>query len=217
MDCTSDRHDTASSATTIGRQKTLLARLVSAVEPNSAALIADNLIDRFGSIGRVLGQSVDMLEREIGNRQIADILLLSQQFVHEAMREEISGTKFELGDPRFGRYLVSAMLGARDERLIAVFLDHCSRFICEETIGLGTWGEVSIRLRTLLRRAIELDAAQLVLCHNHPSGIARPSDRDIEFTDRLRKDSGSLGIELLDHIIVAGPTLFSMRNGGAMR
>jgi DNA repair protein RadC len=194
-----------------------MARLVSTIAPNEADEITGRLMTRFGSIGQVLGQSVEKIEREIGSRQIANLLNLSRQVVHEALREDIRSTKFEFGDPRFGRYLVSEMLGAKEERLIALFLDHRSRFIVEETIALGSWAEVSLRLRALLRRAIELDAARIVLSHNHPSGEARPSDRDIEFTSRLSRDSSSLGIEILDHIIVAGPKLFSMRNGGAMR
>lgn len=193
-----------------------MAQLVSTVEPAHAAQIADRLIAQFGSIGQILASSATQLERAVGSRQVADILLLSQQFAHEALREDLRRTHFEIEDPRFARYLVSTMVGAKDERLLAVFLDHQSRFIREETVALGGWNEVSVRLRGLLRRAIEVDCSRLVLSHNHPSGSPHPSDRDIEFTNRLLRDAQPLGIELVDHIIVAGPQVFSMRSAGAM-
>lgn len=174
------------------------------------------MIGKFGSIGRLLSQSVSLLEQELGDRRIAELLLCSRQFVVEAMREDLRRTKFEIGDPRFARYLVGAMVGAREERLLAVYLDHSSGFIREEVVALGSWNEVSFRLRSLLRRAIELDCAQLVISHNHPSGYPQPSDRDIEFTARLKRDAAPIGIELVDHLIVSGPTVVSMRKLGAL-
>ena len=74
---------------------------------------------------------------------------------------------------------------------------------------MGTLKETSIDCRTVIRKALLLNAMGFVLVHNHPSGDPRPSVHDINFTDRLNKACSLMDIKLLDHIVIGENGYFS--------
>ncbi|GAA4776424.1 JAB domain-containing protein [Novosphingobium ginsenosidimutans] len=195
----------------------MLARLVATFAPADADAIAAQLLATFGSLGQVLSASGSAVREVTGHSELADMILMTKSIVLEAMREDFRQSVFVPDDPKFNQFVIATLGSARQEKMLAIFLDAHSRYIKDEIVAQGGWSEVQLRLRSLLRRAIELDSARIVLCHNHPSGRAEPSKRDIEFTDRLAKCASALGIELVDHLIVAGPRVCSMRTVGAMR
>lgn len=78
-------------------------------------------------------------------------------------------------------------------------------------LGSGNPGSVTIGYRELIRTALRIDATGIILAHNHPSGKAAPSPRDVTSTLDLERVCGKLGIELVDHLIVAGGACFSFR------
>lgn len=142
------------------------------------------------------------------------MLSASRVAVLEGMREDICRSSVDLRDPKLMLYLKAQMQGEEDEHLHAIFLDNRQRYIRDERVASGDWAHVGIRLRTVIRRAMDLQAAKVVLCHNHPSGDPTPSRADIEFTCAVQKVARPLGIEVLDHFIVAGSSVFSMRSAG---
>jgi DNA repair protein RadC len=81
-------------------------------------------------------------------------------------------------------------------------------------LGEGACGFVSISLRALVSRAIDLGAAGVVILHNHPSGVSDPSEQDVADTRRLAQLLEKLDLALVDHLIVAGSSIQSMRGGG---
>lgn len=214
---TSGRDNISRSLDARGRQQTLLARLVATFTPADADKIANELLSTFGSLGQVLSASGSAVRKVTGNGELADVILLAKSIVLESMREDLRQSAFLSNDPKFNQFVIATLGNARQEKMLAIFLDAHSRYIQDDIVAHGGWSEVHLHLRSLLRRAIELDSARIVLCHNHPSGRAEPSKRDIEFTDRLTKCAASLGIEIVDHLIVAGPRVCSMRAVGAMR
>lgn len=195
----------------------MLARLVATFAPADADQIASQLLSTFGSLGQVLSASGSAVRKVTGHSDLADVILMTKDIVLEAMREDFRQSVFTADDPKFNQFVIATLGSARQEKMLAIFLDAHFRYIQDDIVAHGDWSEVKLRVRALLRRAIELDSARIVLCHNHPSGRAEPSKRDIEFTDRLAKCARSLGIELVDHLIVAGPRVCSMRTVGAMR
>lgn len=89
-----------------------------------------------------------------------------------------------------------------DERLRILFLDSGRHLLADEVLQSGTLAQLAIYPRTIFRRALELNAAGLILVHNHPSGDHRPSSEDIEATQKLQMIGRSLNIEIIDHIVV---------------
>lgn len=155
-----------------------------------------------------------VLIKAVDNPALATLLHLARYVVLESLREDVRGAPFDLNDRRFLTYLVAKLQGAVDEELYAVFLDRQHGYVADELVASGTWDQISLRLRPLMRRAIELNAAAIVLFHNHPSGVADASEADRQFTASAKSAAEALGIELFDHLIVAGPNIFSMRTAG---
>ena len=100
------------------------------------------------------------------------------------------------------------------ERFHVMFVDAEHRYIGDVPLGHGRAGGLSVRLRDLFERALSLQAQGLVVAHNHPSGLCRPSSRDIESTKKLRNLAEALDIQLLDHLIFTTRGVYSMRAGG---
>lgn len=198
------------------RQFSILAQLVEAIDPLDAEKLARSLMNEFGSLGQVLDAGVSVLARYTGNLRFAEILQAARIAVVEGLREEICRTRVNLRDSSFIAYLVAETRGA-EENLHAVFLDHHGRYLKDERVASGDWATISVRLRPLFRRSVELCAAKIVLCHNHPSGNPNPSHNDINFTLEAAKVSRSLGIELVDHLILSGNAVFSMRAAGLFK
>ena len=199
-----------------GQQQSLLAGLVGAVDPGCAEKIAAKLLEQFGSLGGIFAASQLSIARITDSHALATLLTLAKTTVLEGMREVVRRVPFDPTDERVMTYLIGTLQGAVEEHLHAIFLDNQQRYLLDERIASGSWSQISMPLRPLLRRAIELNSAQLVLFHNHPSGVAKPSSADIAFTHKASSVANALDIELLDHLIVAGPSVFSMRLAGMM-
>ena len=104
----------------------------------------------------------------------------------------------------------------RDERFHAIFLDRRNSYLGDAGFGHGCGPSLSLRMRELFSRALELGATGIVIAHNHPSGQCRPSATDIAATRRLQAVGAALDIELLDHLVITREAVFSMRAGGLL-
>ncbi len=100
------------------------------------------------------------------------------------------------------------------ERFHAIFLGSGRAYLGDASVGYGNRATLSLRMRDLFAKALELQADALILAHNHPSGICRPSKEDIGATKRLIAIANALDIEVLDHLIITQSSVYSMRAGG---
>ena len=196
-------------------QHTVLAQLVRSVAPESAEAIARKLLLHFGSLSQVFAASKSQISLLL-DEPLAAILTSAHSAVIESLREEVVRSVLDLKDNRFHRYLIAKFRGFADERFHAIFLDTHRRFLSEEEIAKGSWTNVDVRLRSLVSRAFELNAAKLVLVHNHPSGFPSPSQDDIDFTKRVIGVAEPLDVEIDDHLIVAGPHIYSIRQASLL-
>ena len=89
-----------------------------------------------------------------------------------------------------------------DEKLRVLFLDGSRRLIADEQLQCGTLAQLAVHPRTIFRRALELNAAGVILVHNHPSGDPMPSPEDIHVTRQLDQIGRALDVEVVDHIVV---------------
>lgn len=103
------------------------------------------------------------------------------------------------------------------EVFMVAFLDNRHSLIECEPLFYGTVDSASVYPREVVKRALELNSAALILCHNHPSGVAEPSRADIDITHKLTKACGLVGIRILDHIIVGSGYQVSLAERGEMR
>jgi DNA repair protein RadC len=120
----------------------------------------------------------------------------------EAMRSKVADRAIAPSDPKLIQYLQTSMGALPHEILRVLFLDASRRMIADEQMQHGTIGQLTVHARVIFRRALELDAAAVILVHNHPSGDPTPSRGDIDITDRLVAIGYALDVDLLDHIVV---------------
>lgn len=134
----------------------------------------------------------------------------------EGMRSELRTVRIDPGNPRFSRYLIASMGSLPEERLRILFLDPARGLIADEEFQRGSLAQLAIYPRTIFRRALEHNAASIILVHNHPSGSPEPSRQDIAITRDIADAARRLGITLHDHIIIGGSGHRSMRAMGLL-
>ena len=112
------------------------------------------------------------------------------------------------------KVIQAEMNNLKKEHLKCVFLNSRKRMIKEETIFIGTLDSSVIHPREIFKAAIEESAAAIIIIHNHPSGDIMPSDEDIIITEQIVETGKIIGIEVLDHIIIADGKYFSFKEMG---
>lgn len=186
------------------RQRAILADLIAAIDPDNSGAVAEALLAEHRTLARLLAQSPEALARTLGkNSPIAAMLVAARAATLEGMRAELADCSVDPSNPQLLRYLTTSMGALPDEALRVLFLDTSRCLIADEQLQHGTLGQLAIYPRTIFRRAIELDAAAIILVHNHPSGDPTPSRADIEATERLAAIGRSLDVEILEHIVIA--------------
>ena len=102
------------------------------------------------------------------------------------------------------------------EEFWVVYLNHSNKIIHKEKMSQGGISGTVVDVRLILKKAIEYLASSIILSHNHPSGQLKPSQQDIEITQKLKKASAYLDISVLDHIIIADNQFFSFADEGVL-
>jgi DNA repair protein RadC len=106
--------------------------------------------------------------------------------------------------------------GAARERLAILYLSADRTVLCVSETRLGEEVSIELPVRAIIAEALRLDAAGLILAHNHPSGDPMPSAADQAATRNLIRVAGDLGIQVHDHLIFAGPHCRSFRALGLL-
>ncbi len=97
------------------------------------------------------------------------------------------------------------------EHLMVIYLNARNEMIFKRPMFTGTLDASLIHPREIFSEAVRQNAASIILVHNHPSGDANPSENDISITDTLVKAGEMMGIEVLDHVIIARNKVFSFK------
>ena len=120
-----------------------------------------------------------------------------------------------LSNPQQTRaYLKSRLRAYPREVFACLFLDNRHRIIGFEEIFTGTINGASVHPRKVVKRGLLHNAAALIFAHNHPSGIAEPSQADCAMTTRLKEALGPVDIRILDHRIIGDQEVVSFTERG---
>ncbi len=116
------------------------------------------------------------------------------------------------------RQFLSMKLGhLTSERFAVLFLDNKHRLISFEIMFRGSVSTTSVHPREIVRRCLELNAAAVILAHNHPSGCADPSHGDIDMTNKLTDALALIDVRVLDHAVVGGNDVVLFSEAGLVR
>jgi DNA repair protein RadC len=183
----------------------------------SAVDLAHELLSRFGGLAPLSRASREAVcaAPGLGLAKYAQL-----QAVMEMARRAI-GETLRVGDamqnPDAVRDYLRMLLGGRDHEVFCVvFLDAQNRVIATEELFRGSLTQTQVYPREVARRALAHNAAAVILAHNHPSGVAEPSQADCQLTRHLGSALALLDVKVLDHFIVAGAACLSFAERGLM-
>ena len=177
--------------------------------------IAHDLLDRFGTLDKVLDAPTEKLKEVKGmGEHAATLLKLSLAMgrcydVSKAKGETILNTIDDCAN-----YLKPFFRNRRNETVFLLSLDAKLKVLDCREVGEGSVNYASVSVRRVAEMALASGASSVVLAHNHPSGIAVPSTDDIQTTRRVAAALSAVEIALADHIIVAEDDYVSMMQSG---
>lgn len=177
--------------------------------------IAHALMERFGSLAGVFSAPIEALEQVEGVGENAAVLLrltplaVQKARLAEAERELILNSRDSIG-----AYLLELFSQERNEAVYQICLDRKGKLLSCKRLGEGSASAVNLDIRKLVENALLSSASSVILAHNHPSGIALPSNADRAATDQAKAVLESVGVRLADHIIVADGDFVSFSDSG---
>ena len=119
------------------------------------------------------------------------------------MNQDINYQTTKITNPKdVANILMDKMRFEKQEILQTIMLDNRNNIIKIKEIAKGTGNYVKASIKSILSEAIKIEAPKIILVHNHPGGDPTPSQKDIEFTRKVKQASEIMGIELIDHVII---------------
>ena len=177
--------------------------------------IAHALMDRYGSLSAVLSAPVEDLKKVEGIGESAAVLIsVVAQLARKASLADAERETVITSSQRAGQYLLALFAGKQRENVYQLCLDRKGKLLACKCLGEGTVSAAALDIRQVVENAILTSASAVILSHNHPSGIALPSQEDYAVTDRVKSALDAIGIVLTDHIIVADGDYVSMADSG---
>ena len=177
--------------------------------------LSRQLLQQFDSLDGLLSASQQQLTnlKGLGQAKVAElsaILEICQRVLSQRMAE-----RSVINSPSTTRqYLQLHFRGLQREEFACLFLDTRHRVLTLETLFQGTIDSAAIYPREVVKRALELNAAAVIISHNHPSGDPQPSESDIRITHEIRDALKLLDIRLLDHIVIGKGEVVSLAEHG---
>ncbi len=179
--------------------------------------LAHRLIDRFGDLAGVLDSPLEILVSVPGVGEHTALFLKALPKAAGRYLSQVEGTEETAGTVRdFYRILVPYFVGATQERLCALSLDGRGKPLGVDVLEEGETGVVKFSARRVLAPILARNAVGVVLAHNHVGAYAQPSDADKAATRRLEALFASVGITLVDHLILSGGEAVSFRESGML-
>ena len=187
------------------------------VRGKSAVELARELLKRFGTVQAMMSAPLTAWDgtKGLGNAKLAQLLAgleLGRRAGLPALRENttIKSTK------QAANYFKARLLSLSEEHFRVAYLSRQGRLLEDALIAEGTVDTVRPHIRTLVSRALQTNASAIIVAHNHPSGIAEPSDVDKLLTRDIITACNPLGIKVLDHVIVGDRDCFSFADSGLL-
>jgi len=145
----------------------------------------------------------------IGIRK-ADTLLAAFELARRGLGQGL-GIMPSISRPTDVLPIIADIRDKKKEYFLAVFLNARNQVICREDVAIGSLNASLVHPREVFFPAVGSSAASIILAHNHPSGDVTPSAEDIGLTRRISQAGEILGIEVLDHIVVASEKFLSLK------
>lgn len=177
--------------------------------------LAQHMLNEFGSLYKIMTAGREEFDhiKGIGEAKLSQLHAIAELgkrfFNTQLLRENV------LENPQVTyHYLQSVLAHQEREIFMALFLDNQHRVLVAQTMFSGSINSVEVHPREIIREALKINAASLILAHNHPSGRAEPSQADRVITEKVREACILLNIRLLDHVVVGRGEFVSFAERG---
>jgi DNA repair protein RadC len=177
--------------------------------------IAQALLDRFGSLRAMLDATYTDFEgiRGMGPAKKAQLLAI-MEMARRSLVDKLRKRTLMNSPEDVENYLRLLIGGRPQEVFVSLFLDARHRLIrCEES-AQGSLTRMAVYPREIVRRALGLNAASLIVAHNHPSGAVKPSASDCRLTHTLRDALALIDVQLVDHLVIGADNVYSFARAG---
>ena len=178
--------------------------------------MAKALLERFGTLGDVFAaEPAQLREFEIDQRTLVHFKAMREVGRRLAERK-VKDMPVLTNWQQLIDYCHAALAHEKTEQFRILFLDRKNVLIADEVQQRGTIDHTPVYPREVVKRALALNAAALILVHNHPSGDPKPSRDDIEMTREIKTASEALGITIHDHLVIGRKGHASFRSLGLL-
>ncbi len=187
------------------------------VPGKTAVDLARDLLLEFGSLRALMGCDLQRFSQARGlgaakYTQLQAVMEMSRRYVLEEMRRSDA-----LTSPDLTRHFLISQMGSYPHEVFGcIFMDNQHRPIQFQELFRGTIDGANVYPREVVKQALALNAAAVIFAHNHPSGLAEPSEADKHLTDKLRMALALVEIRVLDHFIVGDGQGFSFAEHGLL-
>lgn len=177
--------------------------------------IAHRLLDSFGSLSQVLEAPVEELRKVEGiGENTAVFLHLVTQVGRYYLTDRASKAKVLPTLESCAQYLQTFFFGRNVETVYLLCLDAKCKMLCCKKISEGDVNSTSLSVRKVVETALNTNASSVVLAHNHPGGMAIPSNEDIQTTRRIAAALQAVDVHFIDHILVTDDDYVSLLQSG---
>ena len=180
--------------------------------------IAHNLLDRFGSLPRVMEAGPEELKKVTGvGEGVSTFFMLLQQLNRACEIRRHDDISIVNSHEDIKKLMLARMDRQRNETVYLLCMDAKRKVLCLEKVGEGSVNSANVPIRRIVEVALAANATTAVLGHNHPGGLAFPSPEDINTTNYVAKALWAVEIDLADHIIVSDGEYISLAQSGLYR
>lgn len=177
--------------------------------------LAHELIEHFGSLAGVLDATPEELQKVKGVGEHAAVLFkVVKELAGRYLTVRTQVDDIAQSSKDYYALLRPYFFGARNERLCLLCLDGKHKVLGVRRLGEGNVNAVTVTTRLIAEAALSLNAAGVVLAHNHVSGLAFPSPEDLATTQSLASILSTMSITLVDHLIFVDDDMVSLRDSG---
>lgn len=187
------------------------------VKGKTALDLSRELLTYFGGLRQIMEASLEEFCKAPG-LGIAKYVQFqaAKALASRYLQETITRTHAMENPDDVQRYLIAKLRSYPYEVFSCLFLDNRHRFISFKELFYGSINEATVYPRELIRQIYQTNAAAIILAHNHPSGVAKPSEADKRITKEIKTLLSSIDVRLLDHIIVGEGQITSFAHQGLL-
>ena len=173
--------------------------------------IAHALTQKYGSVAGVLDAPIEELAAFKGLSERSAVLLkmimpIARRYLYDKAEQKPTFCSLDA----IGKYIFSRYIGETQEKIGVMCLDAKGSLLNFAFLSEGDLSSVGLSMRELAKTVLSCSATAAVLYHNHPNGIAVPSDSDVSLTEQAAETLCKIGVQLIDHVIVGDTDFVSM-------